>query len=58
VQLPTDPNANDLPVADLARMTNEMVDHIHNLIEGCTDADVTREAVDPEANDPEAVTPE
>jgi hypothetical protein len=58
VHLPTDPNANDLPVSDLARMTNEMVDHMLGLIEGCTDADVTREAVDPEANDPEAVTPE
>ena len=40
-----------LTTADLRRLTNEMVDTILGLIAESTDADVTANIVDPEAND-------
>lgn len=40
-----------LTLQDLRDLTNEMVDTVQGLIEDCTDADVTFEPVDPEAND-------
>lgn len=48
----------DLAIADLRRLTDEMVDAMLNLIAGCTDADVTFQPVDPAANDPYAANPE
>ncbi|GAB4423689.1 MAG: DinB family protein [Anaerolineae bacterium] len=43
--------AAGLTKADLARLTNEMVDAILSLIAACTDADVTFTPDDPQAND-------
>lgn len=40
-----------LTKADLAALTNEMVDAIQALIKGCTDADVVFQPVDPAASD-------
>ena len=48
----------NLSRADLAALTDEMVDTILGLIADCVDADVTFEPVDPDADDPHAVTPE
>ncbi len=44
--------------ADLARLTNEMVDKELGLIAGCGDADVVFEPSDPGANDVHAVNPD
>ena len=41
----------DLTADDLRRLTNEMVDAMRNLIQGCTDAEVTFVPEDPEAFD-------
>lgn len=41
----------DLSVQDLHALTDEMVDHMLHLIEGCTDDDVVFQPVDPTAND-------
>ena len=41
---------------DLGNLTNEMVNTILGLIEGCIDKDVTFVPIDPEANDPWAAT--
>jgi len=41
---------------DLCNLTNEMVNTILGLIEGCIDKDVTFVPIDPEANDPWAAT--
>ncbi len=46
----------DLTIAGLRQFTNEMVDRMLELIEGCEDADVTLEVPDPEAHDPDAAT--
>ncbi len=43
---------------DLRTLTDEMIDRILGLIDGCVDADVPFEPVDPQANDPFAATPE
>lgn len=43
--------AANLTVADLRNLTNEMVDTVQALIKDCTDADVTFQPVDPNAND-------
>lgn len=43
-----------LDAADLAALTNEMVDTVLELIAGCTDDAVTFTPVDPEADDPYA----
>ena len=48
----------DLTLEDLRDLTNEMVDTILNLIDGCVDFDVTYEPLDPAANDPFAEVPE
>jgi len=48
----------DLTIDDLRDLTNEMTDTMLRLIEGCADADVVFEPVDPEADDPFAATPE
>ncbi len=50
--------AQGLTPADLARLTNEMVDAMLGLIAGCTDADVTFTPDDPQANDTYAVNPD
>lgn len=50
--------AQGLTPADLARLTNEMVDTILRLIADCTDADVTFTPSDPQANDTYAANPE
>jgi hypothetical protein len=50
--------AADLTVADLRRLTDEMIDEVLGLITGCQDDDVVFEPQDPEANDPYAATPE
>ena len=42
-------------ITDLRDFTNEMVDHMLGLIEGCTNADVVFVPDDPEADDPYAV---
>jgi hypothetical protein len=47
-----------LTPADLARLTNEMIDTILALIAECEDADVTFVPTDPEANDSYAVNPD
>lgn len=48
----------DLTVQDLHDLTDEMVDTMVGLIDGCTDADVVFTPVDPEANDTFADNPE
>lgn len=48
----------DLTVQDLHDLTDEMIDTMFGLIEGCTDADVVFTPVDPEANDTFADNPE
>jgi hypothetical protein len=40
---------------DLRRLTNEAVDHMLEQIDGCIDADVVFEPVDPDADDPFAL---
>jgi hypothetical protein len=47
-----------LTIDDLRELTNELADTMLRLIEGCTDADVVFEPVDPGADDPFAATPE
>lgn len=47
-----------LTKADLAGLTDEMIDTMHELIADCTDADVTFEPVDPNANDTFATNPD
>jgi hypothetical protein len=42
---------------DLRRHTNQMIDHMQQLIAKCNDADVTLVPLDPEANDKFAVNP-
>ncbi len=49
--------AAPLSLADLSKLTNEMVDRMLELIAGCTDADVVFQPVDPLADDPHAATP-
>jgi len=44
----------DLNLDDLRHLTNEMVDTIADLIEGCTDSDVVFVPSDPDAHDPYA----
>ncbi len=44
----------ELDIADLRRLTNEMVDAVLAMIDPCNDADVTFQPVDPEADDPYA----
>jgi hypothetical protein len=46
----------DLSLADLRRLTNEMVDTMLKAIADCTDADVTFVPMDPRANDTYAAT--
>src|SRR5688500_18714785 len=41
---------------DLRELTNQMIDTMSGIIEGCDDAAVTFRPDDPEAHDPEAVT--
>lgn len=41
----------DLTVQDLHSLTDEMIDRMLQLIDGCTDSDVTFQPVDPQAND-------
>lgn len=48
----------DLTVADLRRLTNEMVDYQRALLAECTDADVVFVPKDPEADDPYAADAE
>lgn len=43
--------AKDLTLADLRTLTDEMIDHMVDLIKDCTDADVTFAPADPAAND-------
>ncbi len=50
--------AAPLNLADLRKLTNEMVDRMLELIAGCEDDDVTMPPIDPAANDPHAATPE
>ena len=50
--------ANGLTVANLHQLTDDMVDTVLALIADATDADVTFQPVDPEANDRFAATPE
>ncbi|MBI1877176.1 MAG: DinB family protein [Chloroflexi bacterium] len=50
--------AAGLTRADLARLTNEMIDTMLGLIAECADADVTFVPNDPEANDTFAVNPD
>jgi hypothetical protein len=50
--------AAGLTPADLARLTNEMIDAMLGLVAGCTDADVTFIPNDPQANDTYAVSPD
>lgn len=50
--------AESLTQADLARLTNEMVDTMLDLIAACTDADVTFIPDDPQANDTYAANPD
>lgn len=50
--------AQGLTPADLARLTNEMIDTILDLIAECTDADVIFTPNDPQANDTYAVNPD
>jgi hypothetical protein len=44
----------DLTLDDLRDLTNEMIDHVLELISECDDHDVTFEPSDPEAHDPYA----
>jgi hypothetical protein len=46
----------NLTVDNLRQYTNEMIDTMLDLIAGCTDADVTFEPIDPQANDKYAAT--
>ncbi len=46
----------NLTVGDLRQYTNEMIDTIMDLIAACTDADVTFQPIDPQANDKYAAT--
>ncbi|MEZ4680405.1 MAG: DinB family protein [Caldilineaceae bacterium] len=48
----------DLSVQDMHELTDEMVDTMLQLIDGCTDADVVFTPVDPKANDTFAENPE
>ena len=48
--------AEGLTLGDLRSLTNEMVDHVLNLIKDCTDADVVFEPEDPMADDKAAAT--
>lgn len=48
----------DLTVADLRRLTHEMIDHMQNAIKDSTDADVVFTPLDPQANDTFASKPE
>ena len=48
--------AEGLTIGDLRSLTNEMVDHVLDLIKDCTDADVTFEPEDPVADDKAAAT--
>ena len=50
--------ASGLTTKDLRDLTNEMVDHMLQLIADSTDADVTADIRDPEANDTFAARPE
>jgi hypothetical protein len=50
--------AASLTLADLAHLTNEMVDTILGLITQCEDADVTFVPDDPQANDTFAINPD
>ncbi len=50
--------AANLTPADLARLTNEMIDTMRGLIAGCTDTDVTFVPNDPRANDTYAINPD
>ena len=50
--------ADGLTIDDLRRLTNEMVDVMLGMIADSTDADVTAEILDPEANDTFAAKPE
>ena len=47
-----------LAIADLRRLTNEMVDVMLGIIAESTDADVTADILDPQANDTFAATPD
>ncbi len=47
-----------LTVQDMHDLTDEMLDTILGLIDGCTDADVVFEPVDPKANDTFATNPD
>ncbi|MEO6458633.1 MAG: DinB family protein [Chloroflexia bacterium] len=49
-------NDTELTTHDLRELTNQMVDRMLKLIESCSDAEVTQEPEDPEANDPTAAT--
>ena len=51
-------NETELSTHDLRNLTNQMVDRMLELINGCQDADVTREPEDPEADDPAAAVEE
>lgn len=44
----------DLSLEDLRLATNQSIDHLLSLIEGLTDADITFDPVDEEADDPHA----
>ena len=46
----------NLTIGDLRQYTNEMIDTMLNLIAACTDADVTFQPIDPQANDTYAAT--
>lgn len=48
----------DLTRGDLRRLTNEMIDTMLSLIEGCEDPDVLFQPADPDADDPYAETDE
>ena len=48
--------AASLSLEDLRRLTNEMVDAMEALMDGCVDMDVTFEPQDPTADDPHAAT--
>ena len=50
--------AASLSLADLRSLTDEMVDHMLELISSCVDADVVFEPLDPSADDPHAATAE
>ena len=51
-------NETELSTHDLRDLTNQMVDRMLGLIDNCSDADVTREPDDPEADDPAAAVEE